>query len=71
MRMKKERKRYGMWQFWLTKRMQAFRPILARVAKRQALRESEVIREAVCRYLAEHDEEASGLYRAWVELRGE
>jgi hypothetical protein len=69
--MAKERKRYGVWQFWLSKGMQGFRPILARVAKRQGLRESEVIREAVCMYLAKHDDDAASLYRAWKELEGE
>jgi hypothetical protein len=65
----KERKRYGVWQLWLTKSLQGFRPVLSRVAKKNKLRESEVIREAVLLYLSQQDKEGHELYQAMLALR--
>jgi hypothetical protein len=62
------RERYGIWQFYLTKSLQVFRPILLRVAKGLGLTVAEFIRDAVLEKLARHDEEAAARYRDWLEL---
>jgi len=65
---KTKRKRYGVWQLWLTKGLQKFRPILPRVAAKLKMKEADLIRDAVLRFLAEHDDEAAKLLQDWKSL---
>lgn len=65
---KPKRKRSGVWQFWLPKRIQAFQPVFLRVAKKLDLKPAELVRDAVLSFVAQHDEEAAELRRCWIDL---
>lgn len=67
-RMKKERERFGVWQFWLTKSLLGFAPIVPRVAAKLGITQTQLVRDAVLTHLAKHDAEAARLLKDWKSI---